>query len=733
MNRFTLQILGRHQKQTPRGACCGVLLWSGVWLGLLVTGVAAAETDTFQRVIAPAFQNHCGKCHGAGDEIEGAIDLISLTHDRLATNADLVRKLIGVLDRQEMPPEEAPAMDAGLRESLIGELQVMLHKAVAQRGQFTHAPAHRMNRFQYNNSVTDLLEMKCAIFSLPEQILREHRGYFRPETGKMGDVVSVGNRPLGKSQLIEPRLEGVAAFPQDLRAEHGFDNRGDHLSLSPLLMESFLSLSESITQSEDFGPGTVGIWSSFFAAPAQGVDVPGEVRRRLEPFLTRAFRRPVDEETLGRYTNFAVQKLEAGAKFPDVMKSVAAATISSPRFLYLYDKAATTEAAEPIDNYELASRLSFFLWGSIPDQTLLDLAQEGRLKDPDVLDAQVTRMLRDRKLKRFCDSFPAQWLQLDRLVSSVPSREKYPGFYFTKFRSSMHMMLEPLLIFETVLIENQSIVQLIDSDFTYRSGHLERAYGELRTRTQDGEKLKVGEDTVLTFHRVSVSDRRNGGVITNAAVMTMTSGPERTQPITRGAWMATVIFNNPPEPPPADVPALDETPSVDEAHLTLRERLALHRERADCKGCHEKIDPLGFALENYDPIGRWRTTYPNGRDINVSGVLFRQHEFDNVVAFKEAILAEKDRFTRGLAGHLLSFGLTRQLGPADELALDKITTATKADGYRIQTLLRQIVQSEPFLTKTNPAGDSRRSVDSATSDSVRPISDSTDSASTELR
>lgn len=197
--------------------------------------------------------------------------------------------------------------------------------------------------------------------------------------------------------------------------------------------------------------------------------------------------------------------------------------------------------------------------------------------------------------------------------------------------------------------------------------------------------------------------------------------------------MATVIFNNPPEPPPADVPALDETPSVDEAHLTLRERLALHRERADCKGCHEKIDPLGFALENYDPIGRWRTTYPNGRDINVSGVLFRQHEFDNVVAFKEAILAEKDRFTRGLAGHLLSFGLTRQLGPADELALDKITAATKADGYRIQTLLRQIVQSEPFLTKTNPAGDSRRSVDSATSDSVRPISDSTDSASTELR
>ena len=220
----------------------------------------------------------------------------------------------------------------------------------------------------------------------------------------------------------------------------------------------------------------------------------------------------------------------------------------------------------------------------------------------------------------------------------------------------MHMMMEPLLLFETVLIENQPITQLIDSDFTYRSGLLENAYKDLRTVSENDRKSRGGGVTVLNFNRVPVTDRRNGGVITNAAVMTMTSGPKRTQPITRGAWIATVIFNKPPEPPPADVPPLGETPAEGEEQLTVRERLALHRERSDCRGCHEQIDPLGFALENYDPTGVWREKYENGRDVITSGQLFRKHEFGNVVEFKDAVLAEKDRFTRALAGHLLSFG-----------------------------------------------------------------------------
>ena len=668
-------------------------------LSAITSNAHAAESDSFTKLIGPAIQHHCAKCHGAEDEIEGEVDLLALRGEDLPRRVELVRRLIDVLDLEEMPPEDEPPMKPALRQELIAELKAILHASAAGQKRYSHTPIRRMNRFQYNNAVTDLFDLKCIVFTLPERMMREHQGYFQPESGKMADVVSVGSRPLGKSQMIEPRLEGVAAFPQDLRAEHGFDNQADHLSLSPLLMEAFLSLGQSITQSPDFHAKNVGIWNIFFAPPAAGADQQAEVRRRLEPFLSRAFRRPVQQKLLERYASYVDRQIESGVSFTDAMKSAAAAAIASPKFLYLYETGSESVSGQPVDDFELASRLSFFLWGSLPDRTLFELASSGELSKPEVIEAQLERMLKDRKLKRFCDSFPAQWLQLERIISSVPDPQKYPNFYFSKYRNSMHMMLEPLLLFETVLIENQPITQLIDSDFTYRSSLLEDAYGELAS----AKHRKGGaEVTVLHFNRVPVTDRRNGGVITNAAVMTMTSGPERTQPITRGAWVAAVIFNNPPEPPPADVPALSEKPAEGEENLTLRERLAMHRERSDCKGCHEQIDPLGFALENYDPVGTWREKYKNGRAVDGAGSLFRKHEFTNVIEFKDAILAEKDRFTRGFAGHLLSFALARELNASDQLALDQIAAATARDGYKIQTVLKQVILSEPFLSKYSP-------------------------------
>ncbi len=304
-------------------------------------------------------------------------------------------------------------------------------------------------------------------------------------------------------------------------------------------------------------------------------------------------------------------------------------------------------------------------------------------------------MLRDRKLKRFADSFPAQWLQLERIIASVPDKELFPEFYFAKYRLSMHMMLEPLLLFETILVENRPILDLIDSDYSYRSGALSAWYkdrGKTKSRIQP---------TVVPFKRVSVTDRRQGGVITTAAVMTMTSSPVRSQPITRGAWMASVIFNNPPPPPPADVPPLPEH-DKDTAHLTIREKLAVHRERPDCAGCHAKIDPLGFALENYDATGFWRDKYENARPVDSGGELFRRHKFTNIVEFKDAILTEKDRFTRAFAGHLLAFALGREITAADSPALDKITKQVAAGDYRMHAVIQAVVMSEPFLTKSNP-------------------------------
>ena len=647
--------------------------------------------------VLEVFQESCISCHGKDGKVKGKVNLLEIgSLEELKAQPKLLESLVEAIDFEEMPPEDEPQLKPEARKKFLGDLQSLLHQSVAGKKEYLQTPIRRMNRFQYNNAVTDLFGLNCNVFTLPERMMRDHRGYFKPESGKMADTVTVGSRPLGKSQMIEPRLAGVAAFPQDLRAEHGYDNQGDHLSLSPLLMESFLKLGQSVVESKDFGPKRVGIWKEFFLLPPREKNPEALVRPRLEKFLTKAFRRPVTSELLDRYAGYVLGQMKKGVDYTQAMKRVSSAVISSPKFLYLYDGAGGDSGK--VDGFDLASRLSFFLWGSGPDDELLALAKSGELLKEEVHSAQLTRMLQDQKVKRFCDSFPSQWLQLERIISSVPDLKKFPKFYYSAYRDSMHMMLEPLLLFETVLIENQPITQLIDPDFTYRSGHLEEAYGELGNVANK----KRGQVTVLTFNRELVTDRRTGGVITNAAVMTMTSGPERTQPITRGAWMAGVIFNNPPEPPPADVPPLGEKPKEGEEHLTLRERLSMHRERADCRGCHEQIDPLGFALENFDAVGQWREKYENGRKVDMEGTLFRKHSFSNVVEFKDAVLAEKDRFARGLAGHLLSFSLGRELGVADGLALDEIAKATAKDGYRIQTLLREIVTSEPFLSKTNP-------------------------------
>ncbi|MDF1714055.1 MAG: DUF1592 domain-containing protein [Akkermansiaceae bacterium] len=646
--------------------------------------------------VLEVFQKTCVRCHGKDGKVKGKVNLLEIEDlNHLKGDPGLLQEIIDAIDFEEMPPEDEPQLEAGERKQLLADLEALRLEAVSKEKSFSPTPIRRMNRFQYHNAVQDLFDLNCTVYSLPERMIRDHKGYFKPASGKMDDLVRVGSRPLGKSQLIEPRLAGVAAFPQDLRAEHGFDTQADHLSMSPLLMDSFLKLGQSITGSPDFGPKRVGIWKEFFILdPRDQTEVKVLVRERLQKFLRKAFIGRLENTVVERYAGFVDGQLARGVAFTDAMKSVAAAIISSPRFLYLYDGSG---GEGKVDGLELASRLSFFLWGSLPDEELLNAAESGLLLEEEVLQKQFERMLKDRKLKRFCDSFPAQWLQLDRIISSVPDPKKFPEFYFVAYRDSMHMMMEPLLLFETVLIENHPVVELIDSSFTYRSGHLEEAYGELGS---PGKKRR-GQVGVLDFYRVPVKDRRVGGVITNAAVMTMTSGPERTQPITRGAWLAGVIFNNPPEPPPADVPTLGEKPKEGEEHLTLRERLAMHRERADCRGCHEQIDPLGFALENFDAIGKWREKYENERKVDMEGVLFRKHKFTNVIEFKDAILIEKERFVRGLAGHLMAFSLGRELGPADQIALDKIVQRAGARDYRMKALLREVIFSEPFQAKAS--------------------------------
>ena len=665
-----------------------------------------AEDSTASLLLA--FKTHCVKCHGQGDKVKGKVNLLALKSEKdLLARPELLEKLVEVLKNREMPPKKEPAVPEPARKHLVARLQAMLRQTLKTRA-FAPTQIRRMNRFQYNNSVVDLLELNRQIFRLNERLMRRREDYFKPETRKMPPQVRVSSRPLSKD-IDNQRPEGfkgVASFPQDKRAEHGFDNRADHLTLSPLLMESFLKLSQTIAESPDLNSRECRSWPWLFAPPGKEAESKPEprvaagnaIRSRLNRLLRRAFRRPAEPATVERFAKFAEAQLATGATFEQAMRTVVGAILGMPDFLYFYelpDKGNSDgkgRGRQPISDFELASRLALFFWSSIPDDTLLDLAEAGKLSDPKTLSAQIDRMLNDRRSGRFCDNFPSQWLQLDRLITSVPDPAKFPYFYLVDgYRTSMHMISEPLLLFETVYVEDRSIMELLDPKFTWENAMLRANYAG---------HSKAGHDVVTQlFKRIPLSDPRRGGVITCAAVMTMTATPTRTQPITRGAWVNAVIFNDPPEPPPADVPPLPEASKEELEKLTIRERLAAHRKREDCAGCHNKIDPLGFALENYGPTGVWRDKYENGRAVDVSGVLFNQHEFKTLVEFKQLILKEKQRFMRGFISHLLSYALGRELGPVDSPILDNLASRAMAGQDQMRAVLKSIALSDPFLHK----------------------------------
>ena len=956
----------------------------------------AADFDAF---LKPLFEQHCVQCHGK-DKVKGKVNLHQLksTKDFLAQPA-LIKEIIEVIDGYDMPPEDEPQLTENQREKLLIQLKAALRESTQHAQRAEPEPVRRLNRFQYNYVIRDLFGLNRDVFPLPEKMVTRHGNYLFNTPGEMPATVRA------HSEALRPTggLKGVEAYPKDLRAAHGFDNQANQLTLSPLLLEAYLRLSVSIVESPDFNEHNVGIWKTFFAEPEEGVDLKSEVEKRLGIFMTRAFRGPVEADSRKRYIDYALAKIQE-LGFTPGMKKAAAAVICSPLFLYRYG------VSEGNAN-ELASRLSFFLWGSAPDDELLALASQGELADPDVLKATVDRMLTDRKIERFLDSFPSQWLQIENLFGAVPDPKKYRMYNIDPERpASLHMVLEPLLLFDAVFVENRPVLELVKPEFAYHSDLLKEWYisdftpsdelhasllaeeqqrhtqrrqteekietlhteiealikpvrdrlltakqqkagnpepvdlkpiaawefnGDLRdsigglhlkahgvvnyregmvilnnkawlesekvpvdlraksleawfvlpnvnqrgggvmtvqgegglfdsivlgerqqrhwisgsnnhSRTEDfrdatpedtgGEMLhlvmvykedgttqlyrngqpygkpyrkgqtmfpahrtsilfglrhtppggnkhlvlsldrarlydralsesevaaangsahlyvsnqellealgterqakrkaleqelkkteqalrkspkprdpgKIKQDVHKryddqwrqaarnhTFERVPINDPRYGGVITTAAIMTMTSSPKRTMPIARGAWMIEVIFNDPPPPPPNNVPPLNEDASS--RNLTIREKFAKHREHPDCAGCHARLDPLGFALENFDMTGRWREQYENKRNVDASGRLIRKYDFKDIVDFKQALVEEEKRFAKAFTGHLLRFALARELEPSDALAIDRIIANTEDEKFRLKSLIREVVLSEPFREKT---------------------------------
>jgi AmiR/NasT family two-component response regulator len=422
----------------------------------------------------------------------------------------------------------------------------------------------------------------------------------------------------------------------------------------------------------------------FFARPGKATPRRAAGRKIIAHFALRAFRRPVETAELGRLMRLFDQATGRGKSFEDSVKLALKAVLVSPHFLFRVEGDQDSARPYPISDWELASRLSYFLWSSLPDEELFRLAGQKRLRDPRVLEMQVRRMIRSPKSRALADSFAGQWLGVRDLYAGAKPDPRRNPHYTPSLRDAMYN--EPIAFFHNVLREDASLLRLLDADYTYVNAELARHYGI---------EGVYGPD----MRRVRLQDGRRGGVLTMAGVLTLTSYPRRTSPVLRGKWVLEEILGAPPPPPPPNAGSLPADDAPKEGP-TFRQRLEKHREKPACASCHSRMDPIGFGLENFDSTGRWRTNIA-GTPVDASGVLASGEEFSGPMGLKKHLLARKEDFARNLTEKMLAYALGRGLEYYDQPTVRKITAAVTKDGYRSSTLIREIVTSYPFQYRKN--------------------------------
>ena len=439
------------------------------------------------------------------------------------------------------------------------------------------------------------------------------------------------------------------------------------------------------------GPGDTPSRHRLFAPLAglkAGADDETRARAILAPLLRRAYRRPVAEADFhGPLQLFREGRGEQG--FDLGLERAVSAVLVNPQFLFRVEREpakARPGTVHAITDLELASRLAFFLWSSVPDDELLDLAARGRLHRAGVLEGQVRRMLADGRARNLVTNFAAQWLHLRALEAVKPDERLFIDFD-DNLRSALRTETE--LFVGSVLEEDRSVLDLISADYTYLNERLARHYG-------------IPHVIGSRFRRVSFADdpaRQRGGLLRQGSLLTVTSYATRTSPVIRGKWILDNLLGTPPPPPPPDVPALDD--KVVSAALPIRERLAAHRTKPVCASCHNVIDPVGFALEQFDAIGRYRTL-ENFHPVDASGGLPDGSKFNGVAGLESALLARPELFAGTVVEKLFVFALGRGVTPQDAPAIREIVRHAAPGNYRLSALILGLVQSQPFQMRTTP-------------------------------
>ncbi len=594
---------------------------------VLLPLLMAAFADSSPLAEAQTFvKQNCAMCH-QGQKPAGGFNVSQLT----AENGRAWARALQRVRDGDMPPQGAKAPTTAARDFFVNTVESSLRVAACADGiQPRPAPIRRLNKHEYGATLRDLLNI---------------------------------------------HIDAGHNLPADGAGGEGFDNAAETLFLSPLHAEKYLAAAR---EGIEYGLKDARSRARFITAEPNEKTSPEEAARHvLVHFLPRAFRRPATPEEVMRY--LAVFQRQKGS-FDQRIAYTLQGVLVSPHFLFRFEQ--PSPVARPVPDYALASRLSYFLWGSMPDDTLFTLAAQGKLSDPAIFREQTLRLLKDQRSRDFAENFVEQWLGTRELGRDIkPDAKLFPAFYDAEIQSGMRY--EPILFFQELLTENLSLLSLLDSDFTILTNKLQRHYGitlEEKLRQQP-QRVKLPPGT----HR--------GGLLGMGAVLAVSSMPTRTSPVLRGKWILDSILGTPAPPPPPNVPELPEHKGA--TPTTLRARLMLHRQNPTCASCHNRLDPLGFALENYDVLGKWRPT-ENGLPIDTAGELPDGTKFNGPDELKKVLISRQDLFIRNVTTKLLGFALGRGLNREDACAVDQIVADLKRDDYRGQTLVMGVVNSVPF-------------------------------------
>jgi hypothetical protein len=422
------------------------------------------------------------------------------------------------------------------------------------------------------------------------------------------------------------------------------------------------------------------------AEPTGAAEEDDCARKILATLLRRAYRRPIVEADVDKAMKFYRQG-RVDADFDAGIEMAVSAVLVNPQFLFRVERdppGLAPKTAYRLSDLDLASRLSFFLWSSIPDDELLDLAARNELRKPEVFEKQVRRLLADDRARNLATNFAAQWLHLRNLESITPDLRLFPDFddnLRQAFRQETEMFVE------SVLREDRSVLGLLSADYTFLNERLAKHYGIPHVYGDRFRRVALG------------AERERGGLLRQGSILMVTSYATRTSPVIRGKWILENLLGTPPPPPPANVPALPDNAIA--ANLPIRQRLAEHRANVACAGCHRLIDPVGFSLEQFDAVGRWRTL-DDGKPVDAAGGLPDGSEFDGVSGLEQALLNRPEWFVRTLTEKLFTFALGRAPEASDAPAIRKIVREARGNDYRFSSLIVGLTNSTPFQMRRSP-------------------------------